>query len=217
MQLVASVAHPASVPEAEMAGADCIELRLDLFPTPFPEEGGEAVRHCRLPIILTVRSREEGGTFTGGTREWQALMEPWLPYAAMVDVEQQFSRSAPPLRDRGISIIASFHTQQMPSATELTAFESRLRRYGIPKIVVRPGSPDDVITLCSFTLHARQPIITSIMGPEFRYARIILPLFGSAMVFSYAGKPTAEGQFSVGEARHLLSSLTSIVPTGSDH
>jgi 3-dehydroquinate dehydratase I len=208
MQLVASVAHPTSVPEAEMAGADCIELRLDLFPSPYPEEGVDAVRHCRLPVILTVRSRDEGGAFTGGTREWQALMEPWLPYAAMVDVEQQFSLSAPLLRDLGMSIIASFHTQQMPSATELSAIESRLRRYGTPKIVVQPRNPDDVITLCSFTLHAGQPIITSIMGPEFRYARMILPLFGSAMVFSYAGKPTAVGQFSVGEARQLLSFLT---------
>ncbi len=208
MQLVASVAHPASVHEAAMAGADCIELRLDLFPSPSPEEGVEAVRHCQLPVIITVRSRDEGGAFTGGIHEWQELMEPWLPFASMIDVEQKFSQSAPLLRDQGMSIIASFHTQQMPPATELTAIESRLRRYGIPKIVVRPGSPDDVITLCSFTLHARQPIITSTMGPEFRYARMILPFFGSAMVFSYAGKPTAEGQFSVGEARQLLSSLT---------
>jgi 3-dehydroquinate dehydratase len=45
---------------------------------------------------------------------------------------------------------------------------------------------------------------------------MILPLFGSAMVFSYAGKPTAEGQFSVREAKQLLSSLTRMVPSGSD-
>jgi 3-dehydroquinate dehydratase-1 len=216
MQLVASVANPAYVHEAEAEGADCIELRLDLFPSPFPAEGVEVIRNCRLPVILTVRSRYEGGAFTGGLREWQALMEPWFSYAAMVDVEQQFYPSAPLLRDLGISIIASYHTQQMPSESELSAIESRLRRYGIPKIVVRPGTPDDVITLCSFTLHARQPIITSIMGPEFRYARMILPLFGSAMVFSYAGKPTAEGQFSVREAKQLLSSLTRMVPSGSD-
>ena len=208
MQLVASVANPDFIHEAEEAGADCIELRLDLFPKPVLSEGTKAVKQCHLPFILTVRTIEEGGAFTGTAVDWRALMEPWLTYATIIDIEQRFCTSAPLFRDRGLSIIASHHTGQMPTKTELSRIEANLRCYGIPKVVVRPGNLDDVISLCTFTFHARQPIITSIMGSEFRFARIILPLFGSTMLFSYAGKPTAEGQFSVREAKQLLTSLT---------
>jgi len=208
MQLIASVANPWFIHEAEEAGADCIELRLDLFPQPVSSEAAEAIRQCNLPIILTVRTIEEGGAFAGTVSEWRALMEPWLPCAAMVDIEQQFCTSAPLFRDRGLTIIASYHTRQMPAKAELTIIESNLRSYGIPKIVVRPGSPDDVISFCTFTLHAKQPIITSIMGSEFRFARVILPFFGSAMLFSYAGKPTSEGQFPVQEAKQLIAFFT---------
>lgn len=208
MQLVASVADPQDIPGAVAEGADCIELRLDLFPCELPVAGVQAVRECRLPIILTVRSGEEGGAFSGSTGEWRALMEPWLPLAAMIDIEQRFSTTAPVYQDLGKEIIASFHTALMPSGPELREIESRLRRYGIPKIVVGPCSPDDVLSLCAFTLHAEQPVITSVMGSRFRFARLILPLFGSSFLFCAAGRPTAEGQFSVREARELLDALT---------
>jgi 3-dehydroquinate dehydratase-1 len=96
----------------------------------------------------------------------------------------------------------------MPSAPELRAIEARLRRYGIPKIVVTPRSPEDVLSLCAFTLAAEHPVITSTMGSRFRFARIILPLFGSSYLFCAAGRPTAEGQFTVREARTILDTLT---------
>ena len=208
MQLVASVADPLDIPGAEAEGADCIELRLDLFPRTLPEAAVGAVRDCRLPIILTVRSGDEGGAFTGSFGEWRALMEPWLPLAAMIDIEQRFSMAAPGYRDAGNEIIASFHTPLMPSGAELREIESKLRCYGIPKIVVGPQSVEDVLSLCAFTLHAGQPVITSVMGSRFRFARLILPLFGSSFLFCAAGRPTAEGQFTVREARELLAALT---------
>jgi len=208
MQLVASVADPQDIPGAEADGADCIELRLDLFPGTLPEAAVRAARDCRLPIILTVRSREEGGAFTGSIGDWQALMEPWLSLAAMIDIEQRFSTTAREYQELGNEIIASFHTPLMPSGAELREIESRLRRYGIPKIVVGPQSAEDVLSLCTFTLHAEQPVITSIMGSRFRFARLILPLFGSSFLFCAAGRPTAEGQFPVREARELLDALT---------
>lgn len=208
MQLVASVADPKDIPGAEADGADIIELRLDLLTRKIPQSAVQAVRECSLPIILTVRSSGEGGSFSGSAEDWAFLMEPWLPLATMVDIEQRFSAAAPRYRNLGKGIIASFHTPVMPSGNELREVESRLRRYGIPKIVVGPRSPEDVLTLCAFTLHAEQPVITSIMGSRFRFARLILPLFGSSYLFCAAGRPTAEGQFPVREARVLMDTLT---------
>lgn len=208
MQLVASVSDLRDIPGAEADGADIIELRLDLLPRNLSEPAILTVRECSLPVILTVRSSEEGGSFSGSAEDWASLMEPWLPLAAMIDIEQRYSAAAPHYRNLGKEIIASFHTPAMPSGDELREIESRLRRYGIPKIVAGPRSPEDVLALCAFTLHAKQPVITSIMGSRFRFARLILPLFGSSYLFCAGGRPTAEGQFPVREARLLIDTLT---------
>lgn len=208
MQLVASVSDPADIARAVADGADMIELRLDLIPRNLPGSALRTIRGCTLPIILTVRTMEEGGAFSGNTGEWQALIEPWLSLAAVVDIEQRFSATASDYQNLGKEIIASFHTDRMPSEHELRGIEVRLRGYGIPKIVVTPRSPEDVLSLCTFTLAADHPVITSTMGSRFRFARIILPLFGSSHLFCAAGRPTAEGQFTVREARAILDTLT---------
>ncbi|MDD1705407.1 MAG: type I 3-dehydroquinate dehydratase [Methanoregulaceae archaeon] len=207
MQCVASVADPRFIPEAEDAGADVVELRLDLFPRSLSMDQTALIRRCTLPLIVTVRSRQEGGNFRGAPDDWWALVSPWLPDAALVDVEQDFSMLTPLILDEGPDIIASFHSGRMLLGGELGAIASRLRAYGIPKVVVRPENPIDVLTLCWFTQRTEKPIITSIIGSKYRYARVMLPLFGSAMAFSYAGEPTAEGQFPVREIRTILDAL----------
>lgn len=207
MQYVASVADPRHIPEAEEAGADVVELRLDLFPRTTSPDQEIFVRQCTLPLIVTVRSRQEGGNFRGGPDDWWTLVSPWLPEATYIDVEQDFSMLVPLIQDNGPAIIASFHSGRMLLGGELGAVASRLRAYGIPKVVVRPEHPIDVLTLCWFTERTEKPIITSIIGSRYRYSRVMLPLFGSAMAFGYAGEATAEGQFHVREMRQMVDAL----------
>ncbi|HIH26534.1 MAG TPA: type I 3-dehydroquinate dehydratase, partial [Methanoregulaceae archaeon] len=80
-----------------MAGADAIELRLDLFPQGCTPEQVPGLARCPLPLIITVRSRQEGGNFRGTPDDWWTRVLPWLEYAAFVDIEQQFSMLAPPI------------------------------------------------------------------------------------------------------------------------
>jgi 3-dehydroquinate dehydratase I len=207
MKYVASVADPRYIPEAEEGGADLVELRLDLFPRCLSTDQTMFIRKCTLPLIMTVRSRQEGGNFRGAPDDWWALVSPWLSDATLVDVEQDFSMLAPFIRDEGADIIASFHSGRMLIGGELGAVASRLRAYGIPKVVVRPESPIDVLTLCWFTQRAEKPIVTSMIGSRYRYARVMLPLFGSEMAFSYAGEATAEGQFTLREMRQMVDAL----------
>ena len=82
----------------------------------------------------------------------------------------------------------------------LFGLEQELRAYGdIPKIIVTPENEDDLIDLIAFTRAAKKPICTGVMGARFRYARAILPLFGSELVYCHTGDPTAAGQYSVKE------------------
>jgi 3-dehydroquinate dehydratase-1 len=207
MLFVASVVDIRYIPVAREAGADAIELRLDRFSLGMTKETEAILDENDLPLVLTVRSRKEGGGFSGSPDAWRALIDPFLSYAKYVDIEQQFGEYASEIRRMEKTVISSFHVMEMLSPGELEAAESRLRQYGTPKIVVSPSSLDDVLAFCGFTHRATKPIITSIMGERFRFARILLPLFGSEMFFAYAGLPAAEGQFPVREARAILTPL----------
>ena len=59
----------------------------------------------------------------------------------------------------------------------------------------------------AFTKDAEKPIATGVMGRRFRFARALLPLFGSELVYCHAGSPTAEGQYGIREMELLLELL----------
>jgi 3-dehydroquinate dehydratase I len=208
MKIVVSVPDPGTISEAESSGADLIEIRRDLMqgnPVPHLRQLRD---RTRIPWIATVRAKAEGGKFSGTPVEWRAQIDPLLPLADIIDIEYYCREYAPELHEAGKTIIASYHTHEMPSLHEMVAIERRLRSCGdIPKIVVQPRTENDVIALLSFTLGVPGPIVVSIMGARFRYARAILPLFGSEMVFCHAGTPTAEGQYHVSELRQLMALL----------
>jgi 3-dehydroquinate dehydratase-1 len=208
MKVVASVTEPSAILRAAEEGADMIELRLDLF-SGDPVQGAAECRELTdLPFIATLRSVQEGGKFMGDPGRWIEMIRAVLPMVEFVDIEARFEEHAGLVRDAGKTIIASVHIPEMPSLPELFALERMLRSFGdIPKIAVRPKSPDDLINLISFTNAAAKPVCTSIMGAGFRHARAILPLFGSEFVYCHAGNPTAQGQYSVKEFRELMRLL----------
>jgi len=208
MKIVAALTDPTHAVMAQEQGADMIELRLDLF------EGDLAghARRCRklvtLPIIATLRSGAEGGRFFGNAEEWMQRLSPIVPLVDYIDIEQRFSGNAPAIRAVGKQVIASCHEAGMLNLTELFHLERNLREFGdIPKIIVTPRGEDDLIDLISFTCAAKKPICTGVMGSGFRYARAILPLFGSEFVYCHTGTPTAEGQYSVAEFVQLRKLL----------
>ncbi|RPJ52482.1 MAG: type I 3-dehydroquinate dehydratase, partial [Methanobacteriota archaeon] len=156
----------------------------------------------------TLRTVAEGGRFDGSTDQFLETLEPLVRPGDLVDIETGQAAAAPRIRHLGAGVIASYHGASMPVHGELMQIAHRLRGFGdIPKIVVTPGSEHDVLDLCSFTLAARRPISTGVMGSRYRYARALLPLFGSDLVYSHAGRPTAEGQYHIADFRRIWSLL----------
>jgi 3-dehydroquinate dehydratase I len=209
MKIVAALTDPADASLAVRQGADIIELRFDLMET----DPVEAVRQCRshssLPIIATFRSAREGGRFFGNGDEWEAKIKPLLPLVDYVDVEQQFVRNAVCVKEAGKMIIASHHAPIMMPLPVLFVLERELRSYGdIVKIIVTPQNENDIIELIAFTHEIKRPVCTGVMGSRFRFARAVLPLFGSELVYCHVGKTTAEGQYSVEEFVQLKKLLS---------
>lgn len=200
MKIVAALTDPTHAAMAEKQGADAIELRVDLYTGDVLQQVRDAKASCGLPVIVTLRSAQEGGQFFGGPEEWMKIVEPLLPYADYVDIEQQFGKNAAAVRAAGKTIIASHHTGQMVPLYILFVMERELRAFGdIPKIVVTPQTGADLVELITFTQAANKPLITGVMGSQFRHARALLPLFGSEFVYCHTGNPTAAGQYSVEE------------------
>ena len=208
VKIVASTNGGPSEVEINGCRPDLIELRVDLMAG---DCGAIAARwhdENDIPLVITLRSCDEGGQFSGTAGEWWEIINPLLPFASYVDIEQGFSSFAAEVKKQGCIVVGSFHTISMPSSSGLREIEKTLRTFGdIPKIVVSPGTCDQVLDLLAFTCHAEKPVITSIMGEQFRHIRAVLPLFGSSWTFGYAGTPTSAGQYSVEELKSLFAIL----------
>jgi 3-dehydroquinate dehydratase-1 len=195
VSIVVSTRNKEEIENAVLLVADLIEIRLDLLTTPALKP--EMLDGLILPpLIITLRSRSEGGKYIGTAEEWRASIDPWVEKAAWIDIESAHRGYAADLRSQGKKVISSWHSPIMPPSQELDRMEGVLRSFGeMPKMVVTPSTPADLLTILSFTLQAPKPICTGITGSRFRYGRLLLPLFGSRMVFCHAGIPTAEGQY----------------------
>jgi 3-dehydroquinate dehydratase I len=208
MKIVVSVDSVDSIDDALQYDPTFIEVRLDMMDGDITEQIKALRAKTVIPLIATLRSKDEGGRFVGSPDLWIKVMGSIAKYADYVDVEARFRDHAPFIKSQGVQIIASLHTEEMPTRPELGKIESMLRSYGdIPKIVVKPRTQDDLFELVSFTFNAQKPICTGVMGTDFRYARIILSLFGSEFTFCHAGTPTAEGQYHIRECRQMADLL----------
>ena len=204
IQAVASLSNVKQFDSYEIADADAVEIRLDLISEPCEDQLKRLARDFPSQIILTLRSREEGGLFTGDADAWMKQMEPYLPYVTVVDVEIRYKQYASELKKAGKSIIASCHRNEMLSLDELKALYAVLKSFGdIPKIAVSPQDSGDLLKLLEFTNNAPKPLIVSVTGTICRYARPLLPLFGSLYTYCYIDNPTSPGQYSLREMRTL--------------
>ncbi len=208
MKIVVSVENAGVIDEVAEYSPTFIEVRLDRMEGDLLDQVRAIREKTVIPLIATLRSREEGGRFVGNADLWARIVGPIARYVDIVDVEARYRDHAPFIKSQGVQILASLHTNEMPTLPELGKIEEMLRSYGdIPKIVVKPRTRDDLFEFIMFTHQGQKPICTSIMGAEFRYARAILPLFGSEFVFCHAGTPMAEGQYHIREMRQLADML----------
>ena len=208
MKIVASLTDASLAVAARDNGADMLEFRLDLMEGDPVSQLKQSRDLVSLPVIGTLRSAQEGGSYFGSAQEWYETVKTILPFVDYVDVEQRFAMHASSIKAAGKTIIASHHTEQMLSLPELFGLERELRVYGdIPKIIVTPSNEEDVMNLLAFTLAAKKPICTGVMGSTFQWARAMLPFFGSEFVYCHAGSATAVGQYSVEEFTELMKRL----------
>jgi 3-dehydroquinate dehydratase-1 len=209
IHIIASLSSPREFQSPLITEADALEVRLDMITEPI----GDALHTLRTkfqgPIILTIRSSDEGGAYAGGPDSLWEKIEPHLSNIDMVDLEIRFRDYGQIMKDRNKKVIASCHQNRMPSDNEMKDLIEELHSFGdIVKIAVQPQSNDDLIRLLRITAECPYPIIMSVTGTLFRYARPILCLFGSQYTYCYIDSETSPGQYSIREMQLLAHLLT---------
>ncbi|RMX68968.1 hypothetical protein KXD40_003448 [Peronospora effusa] len=144
-------------------GVDALELRVDLLK--FPEDTKFVTAQVALlralstlPVIFTVRSKNQGGAFPDGEEHTQKMFELLQLGVRLgcefVDMEMGWSRKAREhlmAHHHRSAIISSFHAVQKPtSETETRAIFRECYSQGkvqIVKVVVKAYSPQDALMI----------------------------------------------------------------------
>ena len=195
-------------------GADLLEWRLDVTRDP---EMHTVMQQAPLPVITTVRSREQGGRFSGSRDEQLSLLlEAAASGSAYVDWEFRADEPLPEeLFDMQKRLILSYHNlNKTPSYRELGSLfdEMAASRPWVVKVVTLAKEVENNIALLNLIDRGKRQginVVSFCLGPLGRISRVACMLMGGA--FSYAaleaGVEAAPGQLTVAQMLQLLEML----------
>ena len=183
---------------------DFFELRLDYLRQLRESE----LAGLKCPLIITARSRAEGGATNLNETTRRDLLLKFLPHAAFVDVEL---RSLPRLRSvwdeaqrQGVGRICSLHDHdRTPALSVLVRYLKRAKalKADVFKLVTRADSVDSVSSLLNFLRNKRAPRLRCVMatGRFGRISRLLFPECGSTLVYAPVRKVFHDGQLTLKE------------------
>ncbi|MDX1631202.1 MAG: type I 3-dehydroquinate dehydratase [Thermoanaerobaculia bacterium] len=177
--------------------ADVLEVRADLTPDLDPDSLRD-----RFPgrLLYTLRSREEGGRFSGDLLERQTLLEGASHSFDLIDLEAErdldphlLAQIAPRRR------VLSWHGDPAP----VDALVERLEEMSeTPAAVYKlvPGarrSGQELLPLRLLAEVERRDVIAFATGPIGTWSRLVAPRLGAPVVFGSVGEAAAPGQPSL--------------------
>ncbi|MCM3660439.1 type I 3-dehydroquinate dehydratase [Georgenia satyanarayanai] len=205
------------------AGVDIAEWRADHLLAARPDaplrELPAAVR-ARLgamPLLLTVRSAEEGGKVTLDDTAYATAVSALLDDGSGDAVDLELARGSvlaglvDRARETGARVVVSSHdVTGTPPLAEMVDRLAAMAATGadVVKIAVTAQDPLDVIALLEATCTADReldvPVVTMAMGPVGLVSRLCGEVFGSAVTFGSVDSASAPGQIDVGRLRDVV-------------
>lgn len=196
------------VKRAISAGADILELRVDTFKNldlAALEAGVKALKGLKKPILITVRSKKEGGAALIADSVREGIFKALIPIADMIDVELGSVKNLKNVLQYAFrhkkKIIVSYHNfVRTPDARTLKNIIDRGVKAGgdIIKIATRVNAPEDAKRLARLLMDSRHELIVIGMGEKGVFTRVLFPLLGSRLTYGSITGKTAPGQLSIG-------------------
>jgi 3-dehydroquinate dehydratase-1 len=194
--------------------ADLFELRLDQLLTVKPDltpadlsPGGR--------FVITARDSPEGGAPELETANRARALWNWLDIADWLDVEACNVLACAGLlaaaQTQGKQIAISYHNfERTPEPAELEKILKNVRFDGsfVFKAATRVNGWQDLSNLTNFLLnHPDRELALMGMGPLGKLSRLLLPAFGSRLVYASCAKSVVPGQWPVETLRATLDAL----------
>lgn len=185
-------------------GVDLIELRLDGF-VDLDESALTQVRAlCALPMIFTLRKKDQGGAFTGSEEARLAAIRQFVKFQPEYldlesDIEPSFVKEINSQYPE-IKIILSYHNfENTPDDLNLIYCEMQKLPAFFYKIAARAETQVDALRLLHLAKEGKGKVLTMSMGLEEEPTRILGPVFGCPVTYAAAeeGAQSAKGQFNV--------------------
>jgi 3-dehydroquinate dehydratase/shikimate dehydrogenase len=174
--------------------ADLVELRLDTVSDP---SAAAALAGRRKPVVVTCRSREQGGHFKGSEEERRTILSDALSLGAeYVDIEWRGGCADLLAQTGGRRIVLSHHDfNGVPGDLETLAQAMLSSGAEIVKLSVKASRLSDNIRLRAIGQNTRVPMLLIGMGEAGLPSRVLASWMGSC--WTYAGDGVAPGQISV--------------------
>ncbi|MDP9806496.1 3-dehydroquinate dehydratase-1 [Trueperella bonasi] len=214
------------------AGADALEFRADYLLAKHPEADvdglvrdvlRELFAQTKLPILFTVRSREQGGELPITPFRYRVLLATALDIlmqervpAERVGIDFEFHSAATPDLARraaglGYTPVVSHHDwKETPDAEIMYVMLDDMLKIpdAVAKLAVMACSEEDTARLLDVTKavagQTRRPLMTIAMGEAGQRSRLDGWKYGSIATFASAGATTAPGQPTLADLRAYL-------------
>ena len=188
----------------ESCNVDIIEIRLDQFKrldASYIRDNITARRALNIPLILTIRSKKEGGKKSISDKTKTKIFKETISLVDAVDIELRSSEVSKVVniakRNKKLVIISWHDFKSTPDNKILTDILNKAKKKGadIVKIATKANKSDDVNRLMKFTQNNKSKnIITIALGSIGAISRLIFPIAGSLVTYSYVNKPSGVGQ-----------------------
>jgi 3-dehydroquinate dehydratase-1 len=195
-----------------------LEYRLDNLLSHEAEAAGVMASSSR-PVLLTVRTPDEGGHGELDATTRLAIYRRHLSAAHLVDTEiaslalPEFAGFAEEVRASGGSLVASTHDFQGFPGRDCLAdriAEAYARGAEIAKVAVVVTTMAELFDLVSLVEyhHGKGRLISAMgMGPLGKLSRLVLAKAGSCLNYGYLRVANAPGQWEAAELSALLGKI----------
>ena len=214
-RIVLTVGDKESLKAINSGRTDFLELRIDQFQKINPAYVTRIIKSRKksgLPLILTIRAREEGGGRFIPDKARLRLFNSAVSLVDALDIELNSAILAQVIKiahSNKKPVIVSYHNfKTTPGIKKLKSIALRAKRQGadIIKIAVKAGKTTDVATLLEFTLgHKQRNLVTISLGKTGAISRLSFPLAGSLLTYTYLDRPFGPGQLPLALLQKHLS------------
>lgn len=211
----------------QQQGLDIAELRLDLYEVRTLDVFADTIAnlHAQLPVIVTLRTSNEGGAWDITTQAYFTLLAQLCNNNAecidALDIEIAHACALPDvaqalvqrMQAHNITSIFSYHNLSTTPDDALLheqITQARCFDADIIKLACMPKNANDIIRLEQLTKrNARHQLITIAMGELGTQSRINMGRFGSLLTFGSAETASAPGQMPLARLKSALNQVYS--------